>query len=68
MCSNHLRQGALSRPEGAVRGAEYDGRVKNPEELYELTPAADEVPAGLPLVAGLTRFADAGAAVTQLGK
>jgi hypothetical protein len=42
--------------------------MRNPEELYELTPAADEVPTGLPLVAGLTGFADAGSAVTQLNR
>ncbi|BDZ46813.1 hypothetical protein GCM10025866_27220 [Naasia aerilata] len=42
--------------------------MRNPEELYELTPAADDVPFGLDLVAGLTGFADAGAAVTQLGR
>lgn len=39
--------------------------MRNPEELYELTPAADAVPAGLPLVIGLTGFADAGGAVAQ---
>src|SRR4051812_17472247 len=53
---------------GPVRGGEYDGRMRNPEELYELTPAAAEVPTGLPLVAGLTGFADAGSAVTQLNR
>ncbi|MCU1571045.1 MAG: hypothetical protein JWR33_1786 [Naasia sp.] len=42
--------------------------MRDPEALYELTPAALEVPLGLPLVAGLTGFADAGSAVTQLGK
>jgi hypothetical protein len=42
--------------------------MRNPEELYELTPAADEVPTGLALVAGLTGFADAGSAVTQLNR
>jgi hypothetical protein len=40
--------------------------MRNPRELYELTTAAMDVPAGLPLVAGLTGFADAGNAVTQL--
>lgn len=40
--------------------------MREPEGLYELTPEADEVPQGLPLVAGLTGFADAGAAVQQL--
>lgn len=41
--------------------------MRNPRELYELTSAAMDVPAGLPLVAGLTGFADAGGAVSQLG-
>jgi hypothetical protein len=40
--------------------------MREPAGLYELTPAADRVPTGLPLVAGLTGFADAGAAVQQL--
>lgn len=40
--------------------------MHNPEALYELSPVAAEVPEGLDLVAGLTGFADAGAAVTQL--
>jgi hypothetical protein len=40
--------------------------MREPEGLYELTPEAAEVPQGLPLVAGLTGFADAGAAVQQL--
>ncbi|MCX7522428.1 PAC2 family protein [Microbacterium sp. STN6] len=34
--------------------------------LYELNPSLGDVPEGLHLVAGLTGFADAGAAVTQL--
>ncbi|WP_210505806.1 proteasome assembly chaperone family protein [Naasia sp. SYSU D00057] len=42
--------------------------MRNPEELFELTPAAEEVPTGLALVAGLTGFADAGSAVTQLNR
>ncbi|GAA4155704.1 PAC2 family protein [Gryllotalpicola daejeonensis] len=41
--------------------------MRNPRELYELTAAAMDVPAGLPLVAGLTGFADAGGTVSQLG-
>lgn len=41
--------------------------MREPEDLYELTPEAAEVPQGLPLVAGLTGFADAGGAVQQLG-
>ncbi len=44
------------------------GVMRNPEELFELTPAAEEVPTGLALVAGLTGFADAGSAVTQLNR
>jgi hypothetical protein len=40
--------------------------MRDPDELFELTEAAD-VPPGLPLVAGLTGFADAGGVVTQLG-
>ncbi|MGN6743834.1 MAG: proteasome assembly chaperone family protein [Amnibacterium sp.] len=40
--------------------------MREPEDLYELTPAAEDVPPGLPLVAGLTGFADAGGAVQQL--
>ena len=37
----------------------------DPSDLYDLDPAAHDVPAGLHLVAGLTGFADAGSAVTQ---
>ncbi|PJJ55326.1 proteasome assembly chaperone family protein [Compostimonas suwonensis] len=39
--------------------------MRDPNELYELSPESAEVPEGLHLVAGLTGFADAGAAVTQ---
>ena len=42
--------------------------MRNPDALYELTEAAETVPAGLHLVAGLTGFADAGSAVTQLNE
>lgn len=42
--------------------------MRAPEDLYELTAAAAGVPGGLPLVAGLTGFADAGGAVAQLGE
>lgn len=42
--------------------------MREPEDLYELTPDAATVPQGLPLVAGLTGFADAGAAVQQLAE
>lgn len=38
--------------------------MRDPRSLYELRPGV-EVPFGLPLVAGLTGFADAGAAVAQ---
>lgn len=38
--------------------------MRDPRSLFELNPAV-EVPAGLPLVAGVTGFADAGAAVAQ---
>lgn len=40
--------------------------MRDPAELYDLTQDAHDVPLGLPLVAGLTGFADAGSAVTQL--
>jgi PAC2 family len=40
--------------------------MSDPAELYELSSDADGVPAGLPLVAGLTGFADAGSTVSQL--
>lgn len=40
----------------------------DPAGLYELTPEAESVPSGLPLVAGLTGFADAGAAVSQFSE
>lgn len=36
-------------------------------ELFEVTSAFAEVPRGLPLVAGLTGFTDAGGAISQLG-
>jgi hypothetical protein len=39
----------------------------DPEGLYELSGDVVDVPDGLHLVAGLTGFADAGGAVTQLG-
>jgi hypothetical protein len=41
--------------------------MRNPRDLYELTAEAMDVPAGLPLVAGLTGFADAGGTISQLG-
>jgi hypothetical protein len=39
--------------------------MRDPAELYALTLDSAEVPAGLPLVAGITGFADAGSAVSQ---
>ena len=42
--------------------------MQNPEGLYELSTDVVEVPEGLHLVAGLTGFADAGGAVTQLSQ
>lgn len=41
--------------------------MQDPRELYELGSAFADVPHGLHLVAGLTGFADAGGAVSQLG-
>jgi hypothetical protein len=40
--------------------------MRDPDGLYELSANALTVPLGLPLVAALTGFADAGSAVTQL--
>lgn len=42
--------------------------MHDPTALYDLSSAAASVPAGLPLVAGLTGFADAGSAVGQFGR
>jgi hypothetical protein len=42
--------------------------MRDPDGLYTLSTAAEDVPHGLHLVAGLTGFADAGAAVTQLSE
>jgi hypothetical protein len=39
--------------------------MEDPSGLYELDPDVIDVPLGLPLVAGLTGFADAGGAVSQ---
>lgn len=41
--------------------------MNEPGDLYEINSELRDVPEGLHLVAGLTGFADAGAAVTQLG-
>lgn len=40
--------------------------MSDPADLYAFSPGADAVPAGLPLVAGLTGFADAGSTVSQV--
>jgi hypothetical protein len=42
--------------------------MRDPDGLFELTAVAATVPTGLHLVAGLTGFADAGGAVTQLSE
>jgi len=42
--------------------------MRDPAGLYDLTSDSVEVPSGLHLVAGLTGFADAGSAVTQLSE
>lgn len=42
--------------------------MKDPAQLYRVDLDLNEVPSGLHLVAGLTGFADAGAAVSQLGE
>ena len=41
--------------------------MREPADLYDVSLPVTEVPRGLHLVAGLTGFADAGSAVTQLG-
>jgi hypothetical protein len=41
--------------------------MRDPDSLYDISTDVTEVPMGLHLVAGLTGFADAGSAVTQLG-
>jgi hypothetical protein len=42
--------------------------MKDPAGLYDLSKDVIDVPLGLPMVAGLTGFADAGGAVTQLSE
>ena len=42
--------------------------MRDPAGLYDIELDDSEVPAGLPLVAGLTGFADAGSAVTQVSE
>ena len=42
--------------------------MRDPDGLYELSADADSVARGLPLVAALTGFADAGGAVTQVSE
>jgi hypothetical protein len=39
--------------------------MRNPDGLYDLSHEGSEIPDGLPLIAGLTGFADAGGAVSQ---
>ncbi|WP_111720092.1 proteasome assembly chaperone family protein [Homoserinimonas sp. OAct 916] len=41
--------------------------MRDPAELYELSPEGPVIPPGLPLIVGLTGFADAGSAVSQFG-
>ncbi|ROQ41127.1 putative ATP-grasp superfamily ATP-dependent carboligase [Frondihabitans sp. PhB188] len=40
--------------------------MSDPADLYQLSPDSSGVPAGLPLVAALTGFADAGSTVAQI--
>ncbi|GGF24070.1 proteasome assembly chaperone family protein [Subtercola lobariae] len=42
--------------------------MKDPAQLYELADEVDQIPDGLPLVAALTGFTDAGGAVSQFGE
>ena len=42
--------------------------MRNPDGLYDLSEGVAGVPLGLPLVAALTGFADAGSAVTQFSE
>lgn len=42
--------------------------MESPDALFQLARDADRVPHGLPLVAALTGFADAGAAVSQVSR
>lgn len=42
--------------------------MRDPDGLYDLSLEVAQVPTGLHLVAGLTGFADAGSAVSQLGQ
>lgn len=42
--------------------------MHDPEGLYDIATDLDSVPRGLPLVAGLTGFADAGSAVSQFSE
>jgi hypothetical protein len=42
--------------------------MRDPAGLYDLITDINEVPLGLPLIAGLTGFADAGSAVSQLSE
>jgi hypothetical protein len=42
--------------------------MRNPDGLSDLSHEGSEIPDGLPLIAGLTGFADAGGAVSQLSE
>jgi hypothetical protein len=42
--------------------------MRNPDGLYDLSHEGSEIPDGLPLIAGLTGFADAGGAVSQFSE
>lgn len=42
--------------------------MRNPADLYSVVKAESEVPAGLPLVIGLTGFVDSGGAVAQVSQ
>lgn len=42
--------------------------MRNPADLYSVVKAVSEVPAGLPLVIGLTGFVDSGGAVAQVSQ
>jgi hypothetical protein len=42
--------------------------MRDPEGLYDIAIDANEVPRGLPLIAGLTGFADAGNAISQVSE
>jgi hypothetical protein len=49
-------------------GHGYGGNMRDPAGLYDLTTEPMDVPDGLPLVAALTGFVDAGSAVSQISE